>query len=88
MKGERPPPCSVFSFTKVDQHRAVLFGGYQPDNGRMNKLYIFNFNGDYCILYRLIPMQCTCKQMSLLVLQEMLLCKGALHMQQHLHASV
>ena len=49
MKGERPPPCSVFSFTKIDQHRAVLFGGYQPDNGRVNELYIFNFNGDIVV---------------------------------------
>lgn len=25
--GSRPPPCSDFSFTMIDDHRAVLFGG-------------------------------------------------------------
>ncbi len=42
LKGEVPPPCSGFTFTKVDQHRAVLFGGRQPDN-RVNGVYIFDF---------------------------------------------
>lgn len=42
--GEKPPPCSAFSFTKVDQDRAVLFAGYQPGQGaRVNDVYVFNF---------------------------------------------
>lgn len=27
--GSRPPPCSAFSLTMIDHHRAVLFGGVQ-----------------------------------------------------------
>ncbi len=42
LKGERPPPCDSFTFTKLDQHRAVLFGGRQP-NHRVNDVYVFDF---------------------------------------------
>ena len=42
VKGERPPPCSRFTFTKVDQDRAVLFGGYRSGGVRVNDLYLFN----------------------------------------------
>ena len=44
LKGEIPPPCSHFSFTKVDRDRVVLFGGYQsaPGHGCANDLYLFN----------------------------------------------
>lgn len=31
--GEKPPPLSNHSFTKIDNHRAVVFGGY---NGSYN----------------------------------------------------
>ncbi|XP_064393451.1 uncharacterized protein LOC135340948 isoform X1 [Halichondria panicea] len=44
LRGERPPPCKDFTFTTVDQHRAVLFGGYQPGRGEVNDVYIFNFS--------------------------------------------
>ncbi|XP_064393167.1 uncharacterized protein LOC135340740 isoform X1 [Halichondria panicea] len=45
LRGERPPPCSHFTFTMVDQHRAVLFGGIQSGRrGRLNEVYLFNFN--------------------------------------------
>ncbi|XP_064393408.1 uncharacterized protein LOC135340916 isoform X2 [Halichondria panicea] len=41
--GERPPPCTGFTFTMVDQHRAVLFGGRQSGrDGRVNDVYLFN----------------------------------------------
>ncbi|XP_064393791.1 kelch domain-containing protein 2-like [Halichondria panicea] len=44
LRGERPPPCSSFTFTMVDQHRAVLFGGYQPGrDDRVNEVYLFDF---------------------------------------------
>ena len=26
---DRPPPCSRFSFNKIDSHRALMFGGKQ-----------------------------------------------------------
>ena len=43
LRGERPPPCSSFTFTMVDKHRAVLFGGYQYDRRcRVNDVYLFN----------------------------------------------
>ena len=39
--GEMPRPCAAASFTKVDQHTAVLFGGRQKQ-GRVNDLAILN----------------------------------------------
>jgi len=30
IKGEKPPPCAEFTFTKVGGDHAVMFGGYQP----------------------------------------------------------
>ena len=44
MTGSRPPPCSGFSLTTVDENRAVLFGGYQPGRERVNDVYILHFN--------------------------------------------
>ena len=40
--GKRPPPCSTFSFTMVDDHRAVLFGGFQGGKGRTKDVYILD----------------------------------------------
>ena len=42
LKGKRPPPWDSFTFTKVDQDRAVLFGGEQPGHIKVNDLYLFN----------------------------------------------
>ena len=39
--GEMPRPCAAASFTKVDQHTAVLFGGRQKE-GRVYDLAILN----------------------------------------------
>ena len=39
VKGTRPPPCSHFSFTKMDDHHAVLFGGWDQMD-----VYIVNLN--------------------------------------------
>ena len=44
MTGPRPPPCSGFSFTTVDNNRAVVFGGYQPGRGYVNDVYILDFS--------------------------------------------
>ncbi|XP_064393790.1 uncharacterized protein LOC135341208 [Halichondria panicea] len=43
LRGERPPPCSNFTFTMVDQNRAVLFGGYQSGRGGVNEVYLLDF---------------------------------------------
>ena len=40
--GKRPPPCSNFSFTIVDDHRAVLFGGFQGGKGTTKDVYILD----------------------------------------------
>ena len=40
--GPRPPPCSYFSFTAINGHQAVLFGGRQSD-GRINDCYLIDF---------------------------------------------
>ena len=41
--GPRPPPCSFFSFTAINNHMAVMFGGYQPGHRRRNDVYIIDF---------------------------------------------
>ena len=41
ISGTRPPPCNFFSFTRIDDHRAVLFGGKQHER-RTNDVYIFD----------------------------------------------
>ncbi|XP_064393442.1 uncharacterized protein LOC135340942 isoform X2 [Halichondria panicea] len=43
LRGKRPPPCSGFTFTMMDQHRAVLFGGFKPGLGGINDVYLFDF---------------------------------------------
>ena len=42
--GERPPPCSSFTFTAIDDRRAVLFGGGNGEQGRMNDVYIIDLH--------------------------------------------
>ncbi len=42
-RGERPPPCSNFTFTKVDQYRAVYFGGMVAGGHMVNTLYLIDF---------------------------------------------
>ena len=39
--GTRPPACAAFSFTQVDCHRAVLFGGRQRAE-RVNQVHILD----------------------------------------------
>ena len=39
--GTRPPPCSVFSLTKIDCNQAVLFGGLSPA-GWINDVHIID----------------------------------------------
>ena len=42
--GERPPPCSNFTFTAIDDRRAVLFGGYNGVRHQMNDVYIIDLH--------------------------------------------
>ena len=40
--GPRPPPCSHFSFTAINNRQAVLFGGRQQ-HGRVSDCYLMDF---------------------------------------------
>ena len=40
--GDKPPPCYNFSFTSIDNRRAILFGGWNTEQGRMNDIYIID----------------------------------------------
>ena len=40
--GIRPPPCSNFSLTMIDDHRAALFGGSVPDKESTNHMYLID----------------------------------------------
>ena len=42
--GERPPPCSSFTFTVVDDRRAVMFEGVNGEKGQMNDVYIIDLS--------------------------------------------
>ena len=41
VSGRRPPPCSDFTLTMVDDHRAVLFGGI-GGRGELKHLYVLD----------------------------------------------
>ena len=41
--GPRPHPCSNFSFTAISHHKAVLFGGVQPEHEAVDDVYIIDF---------------------------------------------
>ena len=47
--GTAPPPCAAFSFNKVDQQRALLFGGRQRE-ARVNELHILNMDHWVCTI--------------------------------------
>ena len=40
--GDRPPPCSGFTFTAIDVRRAVVFGGFNLEMRRMDTVYIID----------------------------------------------
>ena len=42
--GPRPPPSASFTFTAVNHHKAVYFGGIQPGRGTVNDLYVIDFD--------------------------------------------
>ena len=42
--GTRPPPCSEFSFTMVDDHNAVLFGGRRQGYVLNNDVYTLDLD--------------------------------------------
>ena len=43
LTGSRPPPSDGFTFTSIDAHRAVIFGGILHDRHYINDVYIINF---------------------------------------------
>ena len=40
MKGSRPPPCSYFSLTMIDEEQAVMFGGVSPGSVYSAGVYV------------------------------------------------
>ena len=42
--GDRPPPCNALTFTAVDHRRAILFGGFNGQQRRMNDVYIIDLS--------------------------------------------
>lgn len=43
LSGDRPPPSDGFTFTSIDNHRAVLFGGILHDRRYINDVYVIDF---------------------------------------------
>ena len=54
--GDRPPPCIGLTFTAVDDRRAVVFGGYNEEQGHMNDVYII----DLSTMVHVIVLMCSC----------------------------
>ena len=42
VRGTRPPPCSDFSLTMMDDHHVVLFGGLQCGRRMSSDVYILD----------------------------------------------
>ena len=45
--GTTPPPNSYFTFTAIDDHRALVFGGHVTlgrNDSRTDSLYLIDFN--------------------------------------------
>ena len=42
VKGSRPPPCSDFSLTMIDEEHAVMFGGYSSSSGWSADVYVLH----------------------------------------------
>ena len=51
--GDRPPPCSHFTFTAIDDRRAVVFGGFNGES-KINTVYIID------LITMVIIHQCPC----------------------------
>ena len=47
--GSWPTPRGAFTFTAIDSNRGVLFGGYNPEHGRMNDVHIINVQTMVCL---------------------------------------
>ena len=59
--GERPPPCAGFTFTAVDDRRAVMFGGGNREKGPMNDVYIIDFSTMVkCVCVCVSAWACSC----------------------------
>ena len=54
--GTRPPPCSAFSLTSIDHHRAILYGGWDDDGQNiLGDLYLIDLQTMVCKLMFLAP---------------------------------
>ena len=42
--GTSLPPCAYFTLTSIDHNRALFFGGNQPGRGRINDLFLIDFD--------------------------------------------
>ena len=42
VSGQIPPPCAYFSFTKIDHHRVLLYGGERYGQKGLSDLYILD----------------------------------------------
>ena len=58
--GDRPPPCSGLTFTAVDNRRAVLFGGYNKDQGQMNDVFIIDLSTMVFVCVCVCVCTCVC----------------------------
>ena len=59
--GERPPPCSNFTFTAVDDRRAVMFGGRNGEKGQMDDVYIIDLSTMVkCVCVCISAWACSC----------------------------
>ena len=47
--GEKPPPCAGLTFIAIDDRRAVLFGGNNGEQGKMNDIYIIDLHSMVCV---------------------------------------
>ena len=66
--GEKPPPCAHFTFTAIDDRRAVLFGGYNAkEQGRMNDVYIIDLHSMVCVTIQHYMYKCYCRHVTLLL---------------------
>ena len=48
--GQLPPPCFQFTFTSVDERRAVLFGGKSASEVKSDDLLIVELNRDNTVV--------------------------------------
>ena len=66
--GDRPPPCAAFTFTAVDDRRAVFFGGNNGEQGLMNNVFIIDLSTMVLVCLCVCIFVCLCVCMCVCVL--------------------